>query len=103
MQKSSKPKSTISANSTVEPAPDRTGVAAMIDALFEVLERHEADSNEGMLALLASFEQSGSRILDLSTPEDLEHNRASLLKMLERARRTIDMWTAGIQGSGYVH
>jgi hypothetical protein len=75
----------------------------MIEALFDVLQRHEADSNEGLLALLTSFVQGGSRVLDLSSPEDIEHNRASLLAMLERARRTIDMWSVGIQPSGYVH
>jgi hypothetical protein len=86
-----------------ERVPDRSDVAAMIEALFDVLERHEADSNEGLLALLTSYVQGASRVLEFSTPEDVEHNRLSLLAMLEHARRTIDMWAVGVQPSGHVH
>jgi len=62
----------------------------MIEALFDVLERHQAGPNEGVLALMTSFIQGASRILELSSLEDAEHNRESLLAMLEHARRMID-------------
>jgi hypothetical protein len=103
MQNPPKPKFMIPAAPSVERMPTREDVTGMIEALFDVLERHQADSNEGVLALLTSFAQGASRILDLSTAEDVEHNRRSLLEMLEHARRTIDMWSVGAPRSGYVH
>lgn len=103
MQNTSKPKFAISASSSVERTPNRDDVNGMVEALFDVLQRHQADSNEGVLALLTSFVQGASRILELSTMEDIEHNRKSLLAMIEHARRTIDMWSVGAPPSGYVH
>ncbi len=52
---------------------------------------------------MTSFIQGSSRILELSSGEDAEHNRESLLAMLEHARRTIDTWSSGAPVSGYVH
>jgi len=75
----------------------------MIEALFEVLEHHDAGPNEGALALLTSFVQGASRILELSTADDAEHNRESLLAMLDHARRTIDTWSLDVHASGLVH
>ena len=75
----------------------------MIAALFDVLETRQAGPNEGVLALMTSFIQGASRILELSTIEDAEHNRESLLAMLEQARRAIDTWSVGPPASGYVH
>jgi len=88
---------------TVERVPNHDDVSGMMEALFDVLERHQADSNDGVLALLTSFAQGASRILELSAAEDVEHNRKSLLVMLEHARRTIDMWSAGAPSSSLVH
>jgi hypothetical protein len=85
-----RPKATIPIVANVEPVPARQDVATMIEALFDVLERHQAGPNEGVLALMTSFIQGASRILELSSLEDAEHNRESLLAMLEHARRMID-------------
>lgn len=82
---------------------DRDEVGEMVDALFEVLERHDAGSNEGVLALLTSFIQTASNVLELSAEEDVEHNRKSLLAMIERAKMAIDTWSAGPAPSAYVH
>jgi hypothetical protein len=82
--------------------PNRRDVTTMIEALFDVLERHEAGPDEGTLALMTSFLQGASRILERSSLEEAEHNRASLLAMLERARRTIDSWSPADPPSGYV-
>jgi hypothetical protein len=103
MQNSSKPKFMIPVVASVERVPNRDDVTGMIEALFDVLERHQADSDEGVLALLTSFVQGSSRILEFSPAENVEHNRKSLLAMLEQARRTIDMWTVGGPPSDYVH
>ena len=88
----------------VDRLPDRHDVTAMIEALLDVLERHQAGPNEGVLALLTSFVQGASRILEFSSGEDAEHNRESLLAMIEHARRTIDTCSVGPhQSSGLIH
>ncbi len=87
----------------VDRVPDRQDVTAMIEALLDVLERHQAGPNEGVLALLTSFVQGASRILELSSGADAEHNRQSLLAMLEHARRTIDTCSAAAPPSGLIH
>lgn len=98
-----KPKYTIALAPAPQNLPQHDDVAGMIDALFDVLERHDAGPDQGVVALLTSFVQSASRILDLSAHEDAEYNRASLLAMLEHARRAIDSWSLGIRPSGHVH
>jgi hypothetical protein len=103
MQNPPKPKFMISVVTPAEQRPDRDEVTGMVEALFDVLERHQADSNEGVLALLTSFVQGATKVLDLSTADDIEHNRKSLLAMLDHARRAIEMWSVGVPPSGYVH
>jgi hypothetical protein len=98
-----KPKFTIPLAVAAESVPDRQEVTAIIEGLFDVLERHQADPNEGVLALLTSFVQGASRILELSACEDAEHNRESLLLMLDQARRTIDAWAGGLYPGGSIH
>ena len=98
-----RPKSTLALATPIDRVPDRRDVETMIEALLEVLENHQADPDEGVLALMTSFVQGASRILELSTIEDAEHNRESLLAMLEHARRAIDTWSVGAPTSGYVH
>jgi hypothetical protein len=98
-----KPKSTILLNPVPHTRPDSTDIASMIDSLLDVLERHDAGPNEGVVALLTSFVQSASRILDLSAHEEAEQNRESLLAMLEHARRAIDTWSLGVPVSGHIH
>jgi hypothetical protein len=97
-----KPKLTLPLATRTDRVPEREDVTAIIEALFEVLESHRADPNEGVLALLTSFIQSASRILDRSSFEDAEQNRESLLAMLDHARRAIDTWSTAGQPSGLV-
>jgi hypothetical protein len=103
MPNSPKPKFTVPIVVPVDRVPDSADVTAMIEALLNVLERHEAGPNEGVLALMTSFIQGASRILELSSGEDAEHNRESLLAMLEQARTTIDTWSLTVPESGLVH
>jgi hypothetical protein len=98
-----KPKFTIPLDGVVERGSDRAAVTAMIEALLDVLERHEAGPDEGVLALMTSFIQGAGRILELSAGEDAEHNRQSLLAMLDHARLAIDTWSVSAPGSGLVH
>jgi hypothetical protein len=98
-----RPKATIPIAAEFDRVPDRRDVAAMIEALFDVLERHQAGPNEGALALMTSFVHGASRILELSSGDDAEHNRESLLAMLEQARRTIDAWSVVAPTSDYIH
>jgi hypothetical protein len=103
MQNPPRPKSFVLATPTTEPVPERRDVVALIEALFEVLERHEAGPNEGVLALMTSFIDSAARILESSSADDTEHNRESLLAMLEQARRAIDTWSGATPSSIAIH
>jgi hypothetical protein len=103
MQNPPRPKFTFPISSTPEPIPNRSEVTAMMEAFFDVLERHQADPNEGILALLTSFVHGASRILELSSADDAEHNRASLLEMVDRARQAIDGWSVEAGPDGRVH
>lgn len=102
MQNPPKPKFTFPLSSIPEPVPNRADVTAMVEAVFDVLEHHQADANEGILALLTSFIHGASRILELSSDADAERNRASLLDMLEHAREAIDTWSVRTQPGGWV-
>lgn len=99
----SKPKSEIQVRAPLESVPNRDDVNDMVEALFDVLDRHGATGNEGVLALLTSFVETSSKVLGLSSEQDVEHNRNALLEMLEHARRSIDTWSVGGSSSGYVH
>jgi hypothetical protein len=98
-----KPRFNLPIAAPIDPVPDRGNAAAIVEALFDVLDRHQAGPSDGALALIASFVQGASRILELSAFEETEHNRESLLAMLDHARRAIDTWSIGAPPSGVVH
>ena len=60
-------------------------ITRIVDGLLDVLRHHGAEPTEGVVALLAALMQAADRVMDVSSPEDTEHNRAALVAMLERA------------------
>jgi hypothetical protein len=92
-----KPKTSLAMTSPLDRKPGR-GVADTVELLLEVLARHEAEPNEGMLSLIAAFTQTSRRVLDTSAPEDAEHNREGLLDMVDEARRAIETWSVAETG-----
>jgi len=103
MDKPNKPKF-----SEVEPIgqaipADHRDLSIMVEGILDVLQRHEADPNEGALSLLTAFMQAADRVLELSTPHETEHNRAALAGMIEQAQRFIGGWPQRTPESWRVH
>ncbi len=67
-------------------------IARLVEDVLDVLRRHDADANEGVLSLLTALVQAASRVMEASTPEETEHNRAALLAMFEHGRVFVDGW-----------
>ncbi len=67
-------------------------IAKLVEDILSVLHRHDADPTEGVLSLLTALVQAANQVMEVSTPEETEHNRAALLAMLEHGRRFIDGW-----------
>jgi hypothetical protein len=67
-------------------------VSTMVEGILDVLERHEADANEGVLSLLTALMQAADRLLDASTPDEMSHNRDALLGMMDHARKFVETW-----------
>ena len=89
----SKPKADFPVVEGAEPVQlDRNDLALMVEGIFDVLGRHQADPTDGVLSLLTALMQGGDRVLALSTPEETEHNRAALLAMLDHARNHLATW-----------
>jgi len=84
-------------------SPDQRDLAGMVEGILDVLQRHEADPNEGALSLLTAFMQAADRVLELSTPEETEHNRAALASMVEHAQQFIAAWPLRTPESWRVH
>lgn len=102
MDKTNKPKSPV--DGSVQDTPgDHRDLAMMVEGILDVLERHEADPNDGALSLLTAFMQAADRVLELSTPEETEHNRAALLSMIEHAEKFISSWPVRTPSSWRVH
>ncbi|RPJ70596.1 MAG: hypothetical protein EHM24_15090 [Acidobacteria bacterium] len=84
-------------------AAEHRNLAMMVEGILDVLQRHEADPNEGALSLLTAFMQAADRVLELSTPEETEHNRAALVSMVEHAQQFIAAWPHRTPDSWRVH
>jgi hypothetical protein len=80
------------ANAVREETPEASEISVMVEGLLGVLERHEADANEGVLSLLTALMQAADRLLDVSTPEETAHNREALLGMIDHARKFVETW-----------
>jgi len=103
MDKPNKPKPT-QADAACENFPaDHRDLATMVEGILDVLQRHEADPNEGALSLLTAFMQAADRVLELSTPEETEHNRAALASMMEHAQQFIAAWPLRTPENWRVH
>lgn len=72
--------------------PEGHDVSTMVEGILDVLERHEADANDGVLSLLTALMQAADRLLDASTPDEMSHNREALLGMMDHARKFVDTW-----------
>ena len=103
MDKPNKPKPTQPDAACQDLSPDHRDLAGMVEGILDVLQRHEADPNEGALSLLTAFMQAADRVLELSTPEETEHNRAALASMVEHAQQFIAAWPLRTPESWRVH
>jgi hypothetical protein len=92
MQKPTKGKFTSPFFPPVESAEEGHDIARLVEDVLDVLRRHDADANEGVLSLLTALIQAANRVMEASTPEETEHNRAALLAMLEHGRRFVEGW-----------
>jgi hypothetical protein len=92
MQNPTKGKASSPCFSPIEGADNGHEIAQLVEEVLGVLRRHDADPNEGVLSLLTALIQAANHVLDASAPEDVEHNRAALLAMLEHGRRFVDTW-----------
>lgn len=72
--------------------PERNDVSTMVEGILDVLERNEADANEGVLSLLTALMQAADRLLDVSTPQEMAQNREALLGMMDHARKFVESW-----------
>ncbi len=84
-------------------APEGNDVSTMVEGILDVLERHEADANEGVLSLLTALMQAADRLLDASTPEETSHNREALLGMMDHARKFVETWPHHTPAKWRVH
>ncbi len=73
-------------------APEGNDVSTLVEGILDVLERNEADPNEGVLSLLTALMQAADRLLDASTPDEMSHNREALLGMMDHARKFVETW-----------
>ena len=103
MNNPTKPKSLLPIAHTLEVSPSRRDVVDMVEELLKVLERCDADADDGVRSLLTAFMHGAHRVLDGSELGDTEQNRDSLLIMLEQATRTIETWPLGGAISTRVH
>ena len=103
MHKPNKPKSP-QADAVCQELPgDHRDLAMMVEGILDVLQRHDADPNEGALSLLTAFLQAADRLLELSTPEETEHNRAALASMVGHAQEFIAGWPRRTPENWRVH
>lgn len=94
MEKPIKGKSSYSAVPLVQQDQDAPGhdIARIVEDVLAAVGRHDAEPTDGVLSLLTALMQAADRVLEMSTPEDTEHNRAALLAMLDHGRRFVDGW-----------
>lgn len=94
-------------SSPVVPPPQQADepndIARLVEGLLNVLSRHNAQPTDGVLSLLTAFMQSADRVMDVSTPEEAEHNREALLAMLEHGRRFVENWPQRTPQAWAVH
>lgn len=103
MQRLSKTKAPCSDVAAREVRANDGDVTRIVEGLLDVLGQHDAHPDQGVLSLVAAFMQAADRVLELSTPDDAEHNRAALLGLLDRARGYLDAWPQRIPTGWTVH
>jgi hypothetical protein len=82
---------------------EHNDVALLVEHIFDLLGKHQADPTDGVLSLLTAFMQGSDRVLTLSTPEETESNRAALLSMLDHARAHLAEWPQHTPETWQVH
>lgn len=89
----------------VPPAPteETHDIARIVEGLLGVLARHDAEPSEGMLSLLTALMQAADRIMEQSTPEETEGNRAALISMLDHAKSFVEGWPQSTPVSWTIH
>jgi hypothetical protein len=109
MQKRTKAKVTVAEEKFALPevpateAEPGSDIGRIVEGLLGVLARHDAEPSEGMLSLLTALMQAADRIMEQSTPEETEGNRAALLSMLDHARRFVEGWPQSTPVSWTIH
>jgi hypothetical protein len=94
-------------SSSIIPPPQTTEegheISQIVDGLLDVLRRYDAEPTEGVLALLTALLQAADRVMEASTPEETEHNRAALLSMMDHGHRMIAEWPRHTPETWSVH
>lgn len=93
--------------SQVAPPPHATegatDIGRIVEDILDVLSRHDAEPTDGVLSLLTAFMQASHRVMEVSTPEEAEQNRAALVGMLEHGKRYVDSWPQRTPAGWTVH
>jgi hypothetical protein len=82
---------------------DGHNIGKLVEAILDVLRRHQAEPNDGVLSLLTALIQAANKVMEASTPEETEHNRAALLAMLDHGRRFVEGWPQQTPAGWSVH
>jgi hypothetical protein len=78
-------------------------IAQLVEGLLAVLGHHDAEATDGVLSLLTAFMQAADRVMQVSTPEETEQNRAALLAMLDHAKHFVEGWPQNTPDGWRVH
>lgn len=103
MQKPIKDRLTFPVVPPPQATDDGDDIPRIVEDIFGVLERHDAQAGDGVLSLLTALMQAADRVMELSTPEEAEGNREEMLAMLDRARSFVDTWPQRTPSSWRVH
>lgn len=103
MQKPIKSKDSYPVVRPPEATDDRGDIARIVEDILAVLSRHDAEPTDGVLSLLTALMQASHRVMEVSTPEESEHNRAALVAMLEHGRRFVETWPQETPSGWMVH
>lgn len=103
MQKPIKDRSSFPVCPPPQATDDGYDIAHLVEELFGVLERNDAPASDGVLSLLTALMQAADRVMELSTPEEAEGNRAELLSLLDRVHEFVDRWPHRTPSSWRVH
>jgi hypothetical protein len=103
MQKPTRPGSSFPVIHPPQSTDEGYDIPSLVEEFFGILERHDAQASEGVLSLLTALMQAADRVMELSTPEEAEDNRAELVAMIEHARSFVESWPSRTPSTWRVH